>query len=243
MTKFYPARAYTNGLKGMGLQDVHQAVAKYGKAEVMSGLARELAKPNAGSGNLERGQRLLQEVAKVKQQRAAKQSTAMVTRKSEKSLPRGETNYSLFLDLVIMLRALHWASWNYHWAAYGPNAYSDHLMYERIYTGIEKHIDTVVEHMIGYEVLTENRVKQTEFSLDVTVSMAEVLESLYDSNLVLAEVDRLKWAIEATISCCNKLLQLSKQDPERYLGIDDFAPAIAKKLETYKYLLQQRGRK
>jgi hypothetical protein len=56
-------------------------------------------------------------------------------------------------NLLAALKAIHWYAWNIHWNATGPQFYSDHLLFERLYQegppNIVEQIDGLAERIIG----------------------------------------------------------------------------------------------
>ena len=48
---------------------------------------------------------------------------------------------TLLLQLLAILRALHWSHWTLHWKVKGDPFYGDHLMYQRLYEAVVEEIN------------------------------------------------------------------------------------------------------
>jgi DNA-binding ferritin-like protein len=59
------------------------------------------------------------------------------------------------LSLLAVLSAIKWVAWNAHWKAHGHHFYSDHQLFERIYSGegggpaIDEQIDGLAERIVA----------------------------------------------------------------------------------------------
>jgi len=55
--------------------------------------------------------------------------------------------------ILAALKAIHWHAWNTHWNAAGPQFYSDHELFQRLYEGaspnIQAQMDGLAERIIG----------------------------------------------------------------------------------------------
>lgn len=134
--------------------------------------------------------------------------------------------------LIERLRALKWLAWNAHWMASGPTSYSDHLLFERIYDSIDKHVDTVAENLFG----SSPNLAKAAWTLGVQSNVTDHLTSLLRTKNQRVGVADVVAAVKSVHAACQDVVNLKAN-----LAAEDFAPNIAKKMETYLYLLQQRS--
>jgi DNA-binding ferritin-like protein len=134
--------------------------------------------------------------------------------------------------LIERLRALKWLAWNAHWMASGPTSYSDHLLFERIYASIDKHVDTVAENLFG----SNPGLTKASWTLGVQHNVTDYLEGILSIPKDSISSKEVLTALRDVHRACQDVVDLKTN-----LAAEDFAPAIAKKMETYIYLLQQRG--
>jgi len=136
--------------------------------------------------------------------------------------------------LLAMLRAAHWIHWSDHWQVQGNAYYGDHLMLERIYTGMVDEIDTLAEKIVavfGLEYV--DPVSQASLMLALVNQICkmegcsdQIVRSLTTERLVMDSLNRVFATLEA-----NQALTI---------GMNDFLSATANAHETNVYLLQQR---
>lgn len=154
--------------------------------------------------------------------------------------------YGNFFTLITHLRALHMLHQTMHWAASGPQFYSDHLLHQRIYEGIAEEIDAVGERMILEEGLPDGW--SLVGSADNVAGMVEDYDGWNMDGrpvAVLAEQELLAYlaimrnGIESSVwdsttnSIVDRITPLSQ-------GLENLLSGIADKHETYLYLLRQR---
>lgn len=136
---------------------------------------------------------------------------------------------NLLLQLLAILRAIHWSHWTSHWKTSGVVSYQNHLLFERLYTGVVEDIDTLAEKIVseyGPEVLNDAQ--------GMTMSL-RFITGHGEGNSVpqaLAMEEHLQDAIKTTYG------ELKAQG-ELSLGMDDFLMAMANSHETNIYLLRQ----
>lgn len=151
-------------------------------------------------------------------------------------------------EVLGILRAMEQSYHTTHWLASGPNAYGDHLLFERLYAAggdpdIVKQIDGLGERLVAYvgpmavegEALsdcTEHATKR--FNLLVKRSGGS---SSPDARVHAAlEMEKeLQEVLSSTYASLKASGVLS-------LGLDDFLMALADERDTAIYLLQQRLR-
>jgi DNA-binding ferritin-like protein len=134
--------------------------------------------------------------------------------------------------LLSFLRVMHWHYWTYHWQVKGLSFYGDHLLFERLYSGMPESIDSLAEKIVamfgGVAVDSEQQLKIANI---ITKRLGFEQSNLYSNALTLEEM--LQEIVESTY---DKLVEID----ELSLGLDDFLAALANKHETNFYLLQQR---
>jgi hypothetical protein len=146
---------------------------------------------------------------------------------------------NLCKTLTEMLALLQAQRWNYqlvHWQVAGDSQYGDHLLFQRLYEGMDAEIDALAEKTIGLVQL--DSVGQYAFD---GVSQAERMQAWL-----------LSWAAHA---CPLQRSLQSEKDFQRVwsesykslkvsggmtLGLDDWIMSTASAHETNAYLLQQR---
>lgn len=137
--------------------------------------------------------------------------------------------------LLGMLRALKWIAWNGHWQVKGPSYYGDHLMMERLYTGVlDANIDTLAEKLValyGSEVI-DNPILLLTFNECVG-------EAKKPSTCPIRRALHLLQILQGQF---NQAYKIGTGSGEITLGLDDFLMATANEHETFIYLLQQRLR-
>ena len=139
----------------------------------------------------------------------------------------------LLLQLLSILRAIHWAHWTSHWKMKGDSFYSDHLLFQRMYEGMVEEIDGLAEKIVG--------TYGPEAVSDAPVIIGSMRffnnhpegASLYVRALEME--DHLQKAIKTTYDAL-------KASGDITLGMDDFLMALASAHETNQYLLRQKMR-
>jgi len=138
-------------------------------------------------------------------------------------------------NLLAYLRALHFCHWTAHWQAKGDPQYGDHLLFERLYSGVTDEIDALAEKLVsGYGASAVNAAVQSHL-MDRLVAMATdaVPDDLFRRALFME--DALQDALKAIFEEIESRSELS-------LGMNDFLAAMANTHETHQYLLRQRTR-
>ncbi len=139
---------------------------------------------------------------------------------------------SLIRLLLGFLRAAHWMHWTSHWQVKGNTSYGDHLLLERLYTGITEEIDTLAEKLVGeFGIEAVNPLEQSYFLLGFVNDVCSV-ESDPIRRALLVE----KGVQEALRVTYERVKGLGKMS----LGLDDYIMATANTHDTFLYLLNQR---
>lgn len=138
---------------------------------------------------------------------------------------------NLLSGLLALLRAMHWMHWTAHWVSKGMPYYGDHLLFERLYTGMTDEIDTLAEKLVaGFGAEAVCPKCQSKLMANIVASQVEqpdIVMRAKDSEDILQVV--LKAIFES----------LEDRD-ELSLGMNDFLAALANAHETNQYLLGQR---
>lgn len=152
--------------------------------------------------------------------------------KSRKN-PR-QADVSQYQDILAHLRALQWVFTTTHWTSSGPNYYGDHLLLERLYTGLDKPIDALGERMVAY--FGPRSVSPPLINGKMQAIIGEPGEWGHPVGL-----NQLSW-LEQSLQRSIKVAWRTNQDSgnEMSLGIDDFLMSLANERDTAVYLLQQR---
>ena len=140
-------------------------------------------------------------------------------------------------DLLATLRAIHWHAWNTHWKAKGTEAYSDHLLFERIYSGegggpsINDQIDALGERMIA--LLGNDAVNGVEISQKAT----KIQQGIKGLGMAAGALKLEQSALDQVARIADLV---AKGPPALRIGLDNFVRELADARSTVIYLLQQR---
>jgi len=144
---------------------------------------------------------------------------------------------AVFLDL---LRALEFLHHQHHWQASGPTAFSDHLLFQRLYEGAAGEIDLVGEKVAG---LGSTRLVNSKHSL---ANMPRFLIAIEDG-VGMAQgssathlVRRSLLAEKSFITAGEKLMKLLESKGLMTRGIENLLGGILDAHEGFVYLLKQR---
>jgi DNA-binding ferritin-like protein len=137
-------------------------------------------------------------------------------------------------QLLSYLRALSQMYQHMHWRVQGPNYYGDHLLYERLYDGVNAELDQVAEKTIGVSG-NSDEISPNEDS----GTAAKMLSSLISDDDPSDKYPEL--AIKAEKALVDMIKSLMSGDTTD--GVEDLLQGIASKHEEHLYLLQQRAKK
>lgn len=145
-----------------------------------------------------------------------------------------EDTLTILQDLLASLRAAHWIHWSGHWQTNGNPYYGDHLLLERLYTGIVEEIDTLAEKMVAqFGPSAVDPAKQAERTTQIINSLCSIPQNPIVRSLHTEEM--LQELFSETFTLLEQMGTLS-------LGMNDFIAATANAHETFMYLLRQRTR-
>jgi DNA-binding ferritin-like protein len=148
--------------------------------------------------------------------------------------PTSQANQALLIQLLAILRAIHWSHWTTHWQVKGTPFYSDHLLFERLYTDLLGEIDDLAEKIVAY-------YGSEAVAPAANISAAHQFISAYDKS----GADPYKRALMMELHLQNALKSVYDSvtsSNEMSLGLDDYLMAVANLHETHIYLLRQRIR-
>ena len=136
------------------------------------------------------------------------------------------------LRLVLaILRAQYLSYQTSHWQTSGPSYYGNHLLFQRLYEGVQAEIDAIGEKLVGYFGIEAVDLEISLYSVCEMVSRWNSHDCLFCRGV--ASESELQEAL-AIIS--------NSWPTERYpmpLGLDDWLAATANAHESNQYLLQQ----
>lgn len=136
----------------------------------------------------------------------------------------------LYASILAHLRALQWYYWSSHWTVGGASYYGDHLLFQKLYEGLNESIDELGERMVSYfGVSSVNPMAIQSLSQKVLMEVANVSDPMFAA---LKMEDSLRSAI--------KKAWKANQDHEMYLGLDDFLMGLSNERDTAIYLLERR---
>jgi DNA-binding ferritin-like protein len=147
--------------------------------------------------------------------------------------PKSQSNQSSLAQLLAVLRAIHWSHWTAHWQVKGTPSYSDHILFDSLYTGIPAEIDALAEKMVAY------------FGAEAVAPIPSMALSQQFLATHSSEPNVYRRALKMELQLQRTLKQVyeSIEDSnEMSLGLDDFLMAVSNTHETSIYLLRQRLR-
>jgi DNA-binding ferritin-like protein len=136
--------------------------------------------------------------------------------------------------LLATLRSAHWVHWTGHWQVRSNSFYGDHLLLERVYTGITAEIDTLAEKMIAmFDINVVDPQEQISLAKAVVDMQSQKTQDPIKRSLDVEQ--NLQLLFESVF----EYLESQKRLP---LGLNDFIAAAANNHDTFVYLLTQRVR-
>jgi DNA-binding ferritin-like protein len=141
------------------------------------------------------------------------------------------------INLLATLRAIRWHAWNTHWKAKGLTAYSDHLLFQRIYSGdgggpkIDDQIDGLGERIIA--LFGNDAVDGVEVSKRAN----RIHQGVEGLGMIAGALELEQEALKAAATVAEKV---SQGPAELRISLDNFVRELADARSTVIYLLQQR---
>lgn len=143
-------------------------------------------------------------------------------------LSSGAPHLSILLATLRAGQLMHWTA---HWTAQGPNSYSDHLLFERLYSSLTQEIDGLAEKLIA---------TAGPMPVDPRLQVS-TMHSLIQSWMEMDILDPAALALqveEDILSAITRCLEGSGADFP--VGTRNFLEDLADSHETNIYLLKQR---
>ena len=140
---------------------------------------------------------------------------------------------AVFLAYTEALQIVHHS---HHWQTNGQIFYADHLLYEKLYTGVLEDIDPIGEKLIGLS----KEPKLTNYFHRVEV-LKHFLEACTDSSKSYIEVSLV--AEKTYIAACEKIMKAFEKANLLTPGLEQMLGNILDKHEGFVYLLEQRIKK
>ena len=141
-----------------------------------------------------------------------------------------EQSASALSRLVALLRAVQLLHHTAHWQTAGATSYGDHLLFERLYSGMTEEYDRLGEktvYLAGVGAVDAVAQAQLVAGFVAGFSGADLVHRAYSAEMTLQE----------EIEECRATLGESGELP---IGLDNFLQGIADSHETACYLLKQR---
>lgn len=136
------------------------------------------------------------------------------------------------LDMLGTLLGQYLLYYQAHWLSQGESYYADHMLFERLYEGVQGEIDGLAEKILGYngfdaiDIVEVNQIATRKLSKWTTNS--DLLKQALN-----AEED-LQTSFKEHYDALDEMDALP-------LGLDDFIQALSSSHDTHQYLLQQRA--
>lgn len=146
----------------------------------------------------------------------------------------GGEKYAELAVLLASMRGLAILHQTHHWQAYGPTSYSDHLLFERLYTETEEQIDGLAERLVGL-----NKGAMVSFSRHV-VSLGTFLTAVKQHGSSDEAVRRSMDAEKLFLELTEAIMERLKASDLLTRGLEQHLGDIADTHESLIYLLKQR---
>ena len=129
-------------------------------------------------------------------------------------------------QLLGLLHTAKSVAWVAHWNAKGPDFYSTHLMFQRIYEELDEPIDELGERYVAY---TRSPVKYRTFR-------GEDVDVPADSLAAATLLDSILGAAQQTSDVVRDIAN-REISGRSAAGLDDYLMALNNTLDTFRYLL------
>jgi DNA-binding ferritin-like protein len=146
----------------------------------------------------------------------------------------GGVKYCELAVLLSAARALAQLHQAHHWQAGGISYYGDHLLFDRLYEGVDAEVDQIAERLVG--LASPDMVEVSAVAAQVERLLREVYRS--DSKDLVATSLAAEAAFLGILA--NVTTSLDEQGLLTY-GTDDLLAGIADKHEEHTYLLTRRS--
>lgn len=145
--------------------------------------------------------------------------------------------YAPLSVMLVHLRFLAFVHQTHHWTAKGDPFYGDHLLFGRLYDGVDGEIDQIAEKAVGLGSIDNVNLK---------LQAAQLLQlvSSYDSATTIPVPSELaKRSLQAEccfLKCLERIIEALRETGVLTRGLDNMLAGIADKHEEHIYLLKQR---
>jgi DNA-binding ferritin-like protein len=144
-----------------------------------------------------------------------------------------------------MLRALYNLHQTHHWQASGKTFYSDHLLFERLYTTTLKQIDGVAERAVGFGVAPAVDLKASLRNITRFIDAIDLVVDIPEEDIIDENLRALKLSYLAEKFFTKALEDMMKELKAKNLmtfGMEQLLGTILDEHEGLCYLLKQRIR-
>jgi DNA-binding ferritin-like protein len=141
---------------------------------------------------------------------------------------------SVMLAYLEFLKKVHHT---HHWIAKGDPFYGDHLLFQRLYEGVEDDIDVVAEKAVGL-----GTIANVDLNL-VTAQCYRLVQNYGPSSTIPQPTELFRRSYQAEMTFLKVVARLVESLKECGLltrGLDNMIAGIEDKHETHVYLLKQR---
>jgi DNA-binding ferritin-like protein len=149
----------------------------------------------------------------------------------------GNLPYPQLSVFLVHLKFLYFVHQNHHWTCKGDPFYGDHLLFQRLYEGVQEEIDSVAEKTIGLG---------TSANVDLVLQTSQLMRLMqgYGMSQTIPQPNELaKRSLAAEmnfLACTSKLVESMKECGLLTRGLDNLVAGIEDKHEGHVYLLKQR---
>jgi DNA-binding ferritin-like protein len=149
----------------------------------------------------------------------------------------GDGPYPQLSVLLVHLRFLSVLHQTHHWTAAGDPFYGDHLLFERLYDGLQPEIDDVAENAVGFG---------TAQSVDLQLQCQQLLRLVQQFAVqpaVPSVQDLARLSLAAEVAFLAVVKDILQQLDERGMldpGLDNMLQGLADRHNRNVYLLKRR---
>jgi DNA-binding ferritin-like protein len=141
------------------------------------------------------------------------------------------SEFTRLLGAIELLFCVHQHN---HWESQGPSSYSDHLLFERLYTTAREDMDKLAERSVGlFGVDSVRYLKVHQQLMELTMERGA---PVFNGEIIARAI-----ALESKVlEIVNALIDSLVSKKEMTHGLEDLLPEIASHREEALYLLNQR---
>ncbi len=154
----------------------------------------------------------------------------------------GDEKYAELAIFIDLLRGLQLLYQTTHWQTSGPNYYSDHLLFERLYNSMAEDIDLLGEKSVGMGTERLVDYRHSLQNMQMFLDAADDMITVTNDNAGQKHVMRAVRAETAFIRAGESLMEMLEQKGMLSRGIENLLGGILDKHEGLLYLLKQRNK-